>query len=481
MELHPLLKRQLKRLDMDVNYQPTPQQWAAFLQTLQRTYTEADQERYLLERSMQISTEETQELNAKLEHAQHIAKMGYWQYEKTNDILSFSKEMYVLLGSLPDEYTPTLKNFMICFNVDDRICFSELVERAFKEGHDFEMEAHITTLLGEKRWYFFAGKPHLTKDVAIHLLSGIVMDITERKDAEKELFKLNHQLISSARKAGMSEVATSMLHNVGNTLNSVNISINLIKNCFDQLDFNTIYQATEMLLTHAETLADFLKTDPKGQLLPRFFTESKTHTIEIYQDLNAEIARLLDNIKHIENIVNLQGALSGSSSLVEKVSAHDLIFSALEITQECLNKSNILVYHEISNPLNLHTDKNKLLQILVNLIQNAKDAVLENTNVSKKEIKIFCKHLPHTDKISISIEDNGVGITENMLTKIFSFGFTTKTAGHGFGLHISALLAKELGGSLKVESEGLGRGSRFILNLPLHIPAKSGATYAANL
>ncbi len=70
------------------------------------------------------------------------------------------------------------------------------------------------------------------------------------------------------------------------------------------------------------------------------------------------------------------------------------------------------------------------------------------------------------DSVVIEVQDSGVGIQPEVLGRLFEFGFTTKKDGHGFGLHTSAILAKELGGELAAFSEGPGQGARFVLRLP---------------
>jgi signal transduction histidine kinase len=114
-------------------------------------------------------------------------------------------------------------------------------------------------------------------------------------------------------------------------------------------------------------------------------------------------------------------------------------------------------------------DKHKILQILVNLIRNAKYAVSEADCPDKL---LTLRLAPGADnQVCIQVNDNGVGIPPENLTRIFSHGFTTRRGGHGFGLHSSALAAHDLGGALSVHSDGLGKGATFTLVLPLQPPA----------
>jgi signal transduction histidine kinase len=374
--------------------------------------------------------------------------------------------MYKMFGVKFEEKIPSYDQLMNCINSEDRNVLSVLLDKAFNSGENYEFEAKVKTFAGEERWCFFAGNPHVIKGLPIRYISGIGMDITSRKLAEFELHKLNQQLISSARRAGMSEVATSILHNIGNILNSVNVSVGLIKKSIDDIDILSLYSVMDMFIENIHDLKNYLQNDPKGKLLPEFIIESKPYMQKQFTTIASEIQRLNDNVTHIKNIVAMQNTLSGASGVMEEINVASVIESAIEINASTLNKNEIFLDKEFLDSLVLISDKNKVMQILVNLIQNAKDAIIySDTQNKKKIIKIKMKII--NDTLEITIEDNGTGIAFENLTKIFSFGFTTKQKGHGFGLHSSALLAKELGGSLHAESDGLGLGARFILALPL--------------
>jgi len=466
LELHHLLKRQLKRCGInDVKF-PTLEQWQNFLDTLNRTYNENDQERYLLERSMEISSKEALDLNDKLEHAQQIAHLGYWFYDKKNDIVTFSKEMYHIIGASTTDFIPSYKNLLQCVSVDDRILLNSLIEQSFNTGKNYEMEVKIKTLINEVRWCFFAGNPHLPEEEnqPIRYLSGIIMDITTRKEAEAELHKLNKQLISAARRAGMSEVATAVLHNIGNILNSVNISVGLMQKYLNELDFNSLISAYKMILDNKHHLDSFLSHDEKGKLLPVFIQEEQAFLISHLAETNNELQRLIENIQHIKTIVTMQSTLSGAPGLLEDILIQDLIFPAIDLNKDVFKKHNIEFKTTILSNAMIQTDKNKVLQILVNLLQNAKDSVALN-KISHKHVTLHCNIID--EFLEIKVSDNGIGIPAENLKRMFTFGFTTKLKGHGFGLHSSALLAKELGGKLQAYSKGLGYGAEFILQLPL--------------
>jgi signal transduction histidine kinase len=459
-----LLDRQLQRMGIDKNTIPTIEKWKELLQRIEKTYQEVDQERYLNELAMKVSSRETQELNTKLENAQHIAHLGYWHFDGETQKIIWSKEMYQLFGVDPSNPIPSYDELMKRIEESDRKILSNLIAEAFKSCQNYEIEVRVTKMDDVKGWLYIAGTPHIEPDKAVRYLSGIAMDITNRKMHEKEMHLLNQQLIASARRAGMAEVATSVLHNIGNILNSIIISITFLKKYMHELDIENILTALEMIKNHENNLATFFTEDPKGKLLPQYFCAVKPVIEKDISSINDEINHLNDSILHIKDIVKMQNVLSGVSKLVEKLSLPDIIDEAINITGSSFKKYGIHLEKNYDDISHIFTDKNKIMQIIVNLIQNAKDALIV-TDIQDKKIIISIHE--NKEHINITVSDNGIGIDLNDQSKLFTFGFTTKPKGHGFGLHSSALLAKELGGALNVTSDGIGHGSNFILEIPL--------------
>jgi signal transduction histidine kinase len=146
---------------------------------------------------------------------------------------------------------------------------------------------------------------------------------------------------------------------------------------------------------------------------------------------------------------------------------------AIQINAIALERQNISVlrdYHPIPPVV---TDRHGVLQILINLISNARHA-LGHDNPDTKLIVTISTAGP--DRVRVSVTDNGVGIPPENLSQIFSMGFTTRKDGHGFGLHSGANAATELGGSLMANSEGVGHGATFILELPIERPPEEKYT-----
>lgn len=182
-------------------------------------------------------------------------------------------------------------------------------------------------------------------------------------------------------------------------------------------------------------------------------------------------------ISHIKEIVAMQQIYARSSGVYEKFALTDLLEDVLGITRPGMERHGVALHIENEDLPLITTDRHKVLQILLNLMRNAKDAVKESGK-SNRQITVRMRSVSE-ERIVICVEDNGIGIPPANLVRIFSHGFTTKRDGHGFGLHSGALAAKQLGGSLIAESQGMNTGAMFLLELPIHPSGADGAEAAA--
>jgi signal transduction histidine kinase len=297
-----------------------------------------------------------------------------------------------------------------------------------------------------------------------------LVDITERKQAETKLAETHKQLLDTSRQAGMAEVATGVLHNVGNVLNSVNVSTTLLTELVRQSKIGNVVKLADLLTQKQAELASFLTTDPRGQKVPAFLQTLSTCLTQEQTGLLAEIESLRKNIEHIKEIVAMQQSYARVSGVSEMVTIGDLIEDALSMNAGALARHDVSLVRDYQANPSATLEKHKVLQVLVNLMRNAKYAC-DDSGRSDKQIII--RVTATEERVRIAVIDNGIGIPAENLTRIFSHGFTTRKEGHGFGLHSGALAAKELGGALTVASEGTGRGATFILELPLKQEAKA--------
>jgi signal transduction histidine kinase len=299
------------------------------------------------------------------------------------------------------------------------------------------------------------------------MVSGLVCvaeDISERKKAERELEETNKRLLETSRHAGRAEVATSVLHNVGNVLNSVNVSSAIISDKVQNSKIASFTKAVALMEEHQADLPGFFANDEKGKRLPGYLSKLAVNLAHEQKEILQEVDSLAGNILHIKEIVATQQNYARVSGVMELLRVADLVEDALRINAGAMERHGVTVVREYSEVPPVLVEKHKVLQVLVNLISNAKYAC-EASSQSKKQVTLRVTSENHL--IKISVIDNGVGISEENLARIFGYGFTTKKEGHGFGLHSSALVAKEMGGTLTVHSEGLGKGTTFTLELPV--------------
>jgi signal transduction histidine kinase len=290
-------------------------------------------------------------------------------------------------------------------------------------------------------------------------------EIAERKRMESEVEHSHQELLIASRQAGMAEVATSVLHNVGNVLNSVNVSASLIVDKIRKSKVVNISRAADMINEHALDLAHFLEQDPKGRQLPQYLGRLAKHLEAEQTSILSELESLRKNVEHIKGIVGMQQNYAKVFGSAEPVKPAELVEDALRMNSGALVRHEVHVVREYEpNVPEITVDKHKLLQILVNLICNAKKACDESIYPEKL---LTVRVINGDGSIKISVIDNGVGIKAENLTRIFNHGFTTRKDGHGFGLHSGALAAKEMGGALVVQSDGPGKGAVFTVELPV--------------
>lgn len=280
------------------------------------------------------------------------------------------------------------------------------------------------------------------------------------------LGKLQRRLVEASRLAGMAEVATGVLHNVGNILNSVNVSGQVIEDTLRASSSALLPRAAGLLTEHHDHLADFLANDPRGQKLPAFLVALSGTVESEQQKMLDETVSMRRNIEHIKTIVASQQTFARSGGHQEVLSVVEVVETALGIEEVRMQHSDIALVRELAPMPEINVDRNKLLQVLVNLLSNARHALCEVEGVCDRVLTVHAEALD-AGRIAIRIRDNGVGIPAANLTRIFEHGFTTKKDGHGFGLHSSANAAREMGGRLQVESDGPGRGATFTLEIPI--------------
>jgi signal transduction histidine kinase len=290
-------------------------------------------------------------------------------------------------------------------------------------------------------------------------------EVTERTQAQEELERVHRQLVEASRQAGMAEIATNVLHNVGNVLNSVNVSAILASDLAQKSKAAGLSRVVALMREHTHDLGEFITSDPRGKHLPVHLGHLADHLKTEQAAIVKELDSLRSNIEHIKDIVTMQQSYAKVAGVHEIVPVVDLLEDSLRMNAGALARHGVEVVRDFEGGPLVNVDKHKVLQILVNLVRNAKYACSE-TGLPGRRVTLSVSS--PNGRARIMVADNGVGIAPENLTRIFNHGFTTRADGHGFGLHSGALAAREVGGTLSVHSDGVGRGAAFSLELPLY-------------
>lgn len=304
-------------------------------------------------------------------------------------------------------------------------------------------------------------------------------EVLERERAQQELNRVHRDLVTASHQAGMAEVATGVLHNVGNALNSVNVSTDIITRTVSGSKLPSLRRIVEMLRAHRSDLAAYLTSDPKGRQIPEFLDQLCSVAAGEHELLGREVQDLRKSVEHIREIVAMQQEYAKIGGLAELVRTSSLVEDAIRINAAALDRLGVQVVRDFGpDAPEVRMHKHKALQILVNFIQNAGHACAASDRADKQ---ITIRIRREQERVRIDVADNGVGIAAELRNKIFTYGFTTRKDGHGFGLHTGAIAAKEMGGQVLVESDGPGLGATFTLCLPAKLDDESSVETAASV
>jgi PAS domain S-box-containing protein len=395
-------------------------------------------------------------------------------WERTPDTFRFtfiSRQSEDLLGYAPQAWLDQPNFWEEKLHPQDAAKAVQTGHEMAARGEPYSYEYRMVAADGRTVWIRESGTVLVEKGQPV-AMRGIFHDITRQKLDAEQLDKLNRQLIDTSRSAGMADVATGVLHNVGNVLNSVSVSATVVADRLRHSKVLKLCRATAMLREQNSHLGDFLTTDPKGKLIPGFLSTVSEELASERTELIARMDAVGEHIKHIREIVTMQQNYAKVSGVYENLSPMELVEDGLRLNVAAFERHHIELVREFEENLpKVCVDRHKFLQILINLLRNAKHA-MEHV-VERERRMIIRMSMASSDRVKVVISDNGIGIPPENMTKIFNHGFTTKKDGHGFGLHSGANAAKEMGGSLTARSDGHGQGAEFTLELPAAPPPGS--------
>jgi PAS domain S-box-containing protein len=378
-------------------------------------------------------------------------------------ITRFNSAFCTMLGFAPEELAG--KCFAEITYPDDVEGSTAALQRLWRgEVPFYAIEKRYIKKEGTILWARVTVAPLRNAEGALEGAIGILEDITLRKSAEAEVERVHQELMLASREAGMAEIAGNVLHNVGNVLNSLNISASLLLGHVRGSKVDAFARVVALLRDNADRVATFLTEDERGQHVLDFLTQVSSHMVSNQHSSLGELQSLARHIEHIKDIIATQQTYAKRCGIREPVDVVALVEDSLGVNQGAFARHGVELKREFAKVPQITIEKHKVLQILVNLERNAKEAC-EACERADKQVTVRIRVCERG--VQIQVIDNGVGISPETMQSLFTQGFTTKKEGHGFGLHGSALAAQELGGTLEARSEGIGCGAAFTLTLPL--------------
>ena len=406
--------------------------------------------------------------------AMRAANAGLWEHRVQTGEIWWNETMYVIYGCSAGTFRPTVQAATAMIHPDDlgvaqtawdnALCGSNQLHVQFRivrpDGSIAHLDALATVVTGPN-----GSDPRLV---------GISLDISERVAGEQRERRLQKQLREASHQSGMTEVATGVLHNVGNVLNSLGVASATAQMRLKAWQVHRVGQVAAMLDENRGTLAEFLTNDDRGKRVPEYLTSLAARLESDAEATRQDFDAISGHVQYLCQIIQAQQSFARVGSAHDEVDVSELIETALTLKGQDLN--GVAITRDIGDLPLVRTDRYKLLQIIVNFIANAHDAVIEN---SSTEPRIAIRVRTVLDRLEVAVEDSGIGIAPQLLARVWEFGFTTKTHGHGFGLHSAAVAAQQLGGTISAESGGVGQGARFSVTIPINSPAQADRVAAA--
>ncbi len=278
----------------------------------------------------------------------------------------------------------------------------------------------------------------------------------------RQLETAHESMLLSAHKAGNAEVAISVLHNVGNILNSVVVSSEAIKNSLRETRLPKLDKANA---SFKEKIDELAADKDKLSKYQQYYSEIAKILNREREALVQNIERITEKVDSIKEVIMAQQSYASGFSVTEKLKLPNIVEDAISIQSSSIANNNILLKKDFQEGLPaIYLQKSHVIQILINLFKNSTEALMKNREDDRRiGIKVYRKD----DEIYLEFSDNGEGITSTDLKKIFNFGYTTKPGGHGFGLHSSANYMVQMGGKIGANSQGPGKGAQFVLKFPM--------------
>jgi two-component system NtrC family sensor kinase len=280
----------------------------------------------------------------------------------------------------------------------------------------------------------------------------------------ERLAETRQRLLDQSFKSGVAEMASGVLHNIGNAITPLGVKLTTLRRDLQQAPL------AEIDLASAE-LADPATTPDRRAALDQFVELAARELADIVRKTLEEIDTVRGQVDHVQLILADQQRFSRAERVIEPLALHRVVEESVRLLPEPLRRfATLEIDPELAQVGRVRAARVALQQVIGNLLINAAESVRESgQQADTGRIRVHCIQDPTgaPGQVHLCFEDNGIGIATENLARLFERGFSTKARGSGMGLHWSANTASALGGRLYAESAGPGRGACLHLLLPL--------------
>ena len=412
---------------------------------VQSDITEERQRRAALER-----------LNLRFAMSTEAAGVGVWELDWDSKQMWWSETLFKIVGVPPQAVASGWYRWVSLVHPSDRDAVQAAIERAIARCEPLHLQHRIIAPAGAERTLEITAAVARSELTRSAVLIGVAVDISERIALLESERRLQLRIREASRAAGMAEVATGVLHNVGNILNSLGIAVATAQSRARRLKIDQVEEVLALLLARRDDLAHFLAQEQTGreiaEYIPMLLQSIRSEVVGV----SAEIDGLTGLVDHLRRIVKAQQSYSRLSTLPEALDVREVLDASCMLLAPSFEAEggSVQTIHQYAPVPLVETNRTRLLDICCNLIKNAHEAMADSPGPKTLTLRVESVD----DGVSISVADTGAGISDENLCRLWEFGFTTKGGGHGFGLHSVASGIHELGGHISVHSDGPGKG-----------------------
>ena len=307
------------------------------------------------------------------------------------------------------------------------------------------------------------------RDEAGQVVGGVAVfrDVSERRRQEEALTR--------AFALGRLEVIDTVLHNIGNAINSVATGVDTLHGWFDDSELMKRFgKLADLVAAHDRDWTSWLEHDPQGRQVRPFLLALLRDLLGEHEKLGGTVARVRDRVRHIVDIIRTQAAFANGTVEPKLVDLSATVDGAVKVVQESLGQRGVAMEVDCSRaPREIVVQESRLQQMLVNLLKNAMEATderrdrLDDDPDWRPSIRVLARRGEQENTLVIDVTDNGIGIEPTDFSTMFNAGYTTKKEGTGLGLHSAANFAIGSGGAIQPFSDGIGHGATLRVTLRL--------------